>query len=246
MYTVRLKQKGIDIGFLEEAKVWGGLQVRDAMNASFEQVSNALPARELLARISGQENKTFFVIDRQGKLAGIIEYEELQRLLLEDDVRVLLAEDIAISIQEYCFAEDSLIEIARQMAARHLTHLPVVDSADVNRVIGVLRSEDILRTYSRESLRRADIVHQTGFGPVSAGEVVSFSFLVSSRSNLTGQFIRDLGIPDGIRFTSIKRGTQFLLPRGDTMVKARDRIWVALLPAQQDSFNQWLKRQQKE
>ncbi|MFH0754547.1 MAG: TrkA C-terminal domain-containing protein [Candidatus Omnitrophota bacterium] len=58
---------------------------------------------------------------------------------------------------------------------------------------------------------------------------------------IAGKAVKDLGIPDGIRFTFIKRGTQLLLPRGDTVLVVKDRIWAAFLPAQQHVFRQWLK-----
>lgn len=42
IYTIKLKKRGIDIGFLEEAKVLGGLQVRDAMSTDEKAVAAAV------------------------------------------------------------------------------------------------------------------------------------------------------------------------------------------------------------
>lgn len=243
IYTVKLKETGIDIGFLEEVRVLGGLQVKDAMNTEFEIVQNDTPATELIAKMSHQKGKAIFTVDKKGHLAGVIKYEEIQKYLLDGDLQMVLAEDITLNIREFCFADEYLVEATRRMSVDHLTILPVVDSENTNHIVGVLRSEDILTVYSHQALHRADIRHKEEQEPNMNQDVVTESFVVASHSLLKGKAIKDLGLPQGARFSHIKRGTKYLLPQGDVVLKAKDRVWVTLMSDKKKNFYQWLKVQ---
>ena len=61
------------------------------------------------------------------------------------------------------------------------------------------------------------------------GEVVDF--LVTERSRVAGQRLRDLALPDGVLVAMIVRGADVIPPRGSTRVLAGDHAFVLLRPA---------------
>ena len=50
--------------------------------------------------------------------------------------------------------------------------------------------------------------------------------------DILGTPLRDLGVPDGIRFGAIVRDGVVLIPRGDTVIKAKDRVVIFALSEQ--------------
>ncbi|MDZ4242008.1 MAG: chloride channel protein [Candidatus Omnitrophota bacterium] len=245
IYTVKLKQQGIDIGFLEEARILGGLQVGDAMGQDFETALNTLPAQELIAKFSSRTGKTVFVTDAKGNITGMIDYQEVQRFLFEDNIQMILVDDVALPVRERCFATDPLSDAALQMASSHVSHLPVMDPETPTKVVGVLHSEDILRVYSNEILRRTEIEHRAGLEGTLPEDVTTVPFVISPSSQLVNKLIRDVDLPPGIRFNSVKRGKKLLIPHGEMPLCAKDRIWAVLPLAQREDFQRWLKLQER-
>lgn len=83
--------------------------------------------------------------------------------------------------------------------------------------------------------RRIDLAH----GVLPQG-FLSIEIHVTDDAAATGQKVVDLELPSGVILTSIERSDRFLIPRGDTLIEAGDRIFGLArqtnLPALQDIF----------
>ncbi|OGW79875.1 MAG: hypothetical protein A2Z83_02730 [Omnitrophica bacterium GWA2_52_8] len=240
--TVKLKREGIDPASMEEVKVLGALQVRDAMTREYETVSREISAKELIDFMAREKDKSFFVLGSQGELTGIIKRKEVQEVLLEKDLTAIIADDIAVPVADYCFPDEALSEAAGVMMAHHLTQLPVVNPSDPRKIVGVLKSEDIFRAYAQETVKREELLSRIEQEGVQAGGTIQIRFLISSKSLLAGKFIRELDLPDGVVLTSIQRKKATLIPEGHTVLAARDRVWAVIHPEADGPFKEWLKR----
>ncbi|MBN1688938.1 MAG: chloride channel protein [Candidatus Omnitrophica bacterium] len=240
IYTIKLKDRGIDIGPLEEVKILGAIQVRDAMTHDYEILPKKLPAKELIKKMSHQEQKTFFVAGIQGNIVGYIKPEEVQELLLEKDLSVIVTDDVAVPLPETCFPDEPLSEVARLMTDHKVTRLPVMDPSDPSKIVGILKHDDVLRAYMRATIHRDELVGRMEHQTESANGTVTVRFTIPQRSSLAGKLIRDLDLPDGIVLTSIERKNTTHVPEGGTVLMGRDKIWAVVHPKSEQDFRKWL------
>lgn len=58
------------------------------------------------------------------------------------------------------------------------------------------------------------------------GEVVEYVVPIAAR--ITGQYLRNLALPDGVVMTLVVRGSEVIMPRGSTRLMAGDHVFVAM------------------
>ena len=239
--TISLRRSGIDPGFFEEVKVLGALQVRDAMTAQFATVHRDLPGKLLLDKMAKEKDKSIFVVNDQEQLVGLIKPEEVQKALFGEDMTAIVADDLMYPLEEHCFEDEPLSEVAHFMMERHITQMSVMDSVDPKKVVGVIKSEDIFHAYTEVTEKRSSLLSRMEHESSHASGMVQIRFVISPRSTVTGKPIKEINLPDGIVLTSIKRRQAVLIPEGNTILKARDKIWAVMIPSQEEVFRSWLK-----
>jgi len=242
IYTVKLKETGIDINAMGESKVLGAIQVRDAMSPDFETVPNDMPAKDLVEKIMRPGKKSLFVLNAKGQPEGLVKQDEVQKALVEGMLEGIIAQDMASPFPEYCFPEESLSDAARLMTVSSISELPVVDPGDWSKIVGVLKYENLFKAYSAMSLRHAELVSRMERQDDVASGILSTRLDISARSLIIGKRILELGLPEGVMFTSIRRGTAVIMPRGDTVVKGKDKISIVFIPQSETAFHDWLKK----
>ena len=92
-----------------------------------------------------------------GRLAGIFtERDVMTRILVagRDAARTPLNEVMTRQIY-FCSPEQRIGEVARELQARHVRHLPVVEDG---RVVGLLSLRDILREYLADARHEVDVL----------------------------------------------------------------------------------------
>jgi len=246
IYTIKLKDRGIDIDSMEEVKVLGAVQVKDAMSDACVNVPRTLSAKELIDRMSKEKEKTFFIVNSDQEVTGMIYRKDVQDLLLEKNMGPIIAEDIARPLPEYCFPDEPLSEAAQLMSEHHLRHIPVMDPAAKRKVIGILSSEDIFNAYTQMTLKRDELVSRIEQEGSFATGTRHMRFSISMRSGLGGKAIRDIDIPDGVVLTSIQRKKTTLIPEGHTVLKMHDKIWAVVHPQSEAKFLEWIKKKKLE
>jgi CIC family chloride channel protein len=115
------------------------------------------------------------------------------------------------------------------MGTRGLGRLPVVAAQDADRLVGWIRRDDIIRAYHLALSRRAELQHRAKRMqlPNIDGTVFSEIHLQASDRNV-GKKIAEIAasLPKDCILVSIRRGGRMLIPRGDTVLQADDRITV--------------------
>ena len=97
-----------------------------------------------------------------------------------------------------------------------LSWVPVLDGD--RRVVGTLSISDLMRAYRAELL--SSVARVTDLGSESTG----LELKITADSPAAGRTLRDAKLPSGVIVTSISRGGEVLLPSGDTVVAAGDRL----------------------
>ena len=97
-----------------------------------------------------------------------------------------------------------------------LSWVTVLD--DDRRVVGTLALSDLMKAYRRELLASVERLSDIGVG--SAG----FEVRITADSPAAGKKLRAARLPHGVIVTSISRGGEVVLPSGDTVIEAGDRL----------------------
>ncbi|MEM8749239.1 MAG: Trk system potassium transporter TrkA [Pseudomonadota bacterium] len=148
------------------------------------------------------------------------------------DQQILLEADIEHSDLMVALTNDDQVNIlscvmAKRLGCRsNMTLLNNTGYYEFTKTLGIdahLNPRSVTISKILQHVRRGRIrgVHSVQNG---AAEVIEAEALETS--TLVGTPLRDLDLPDGVRIGAVFRGGQVVMPDGDTIVKAKDRIVV--------------------
>jgi CBS domain-containing protein len=192
--------------------------------------------------MSKNMTKSIFVVERNNTLSGIIKAAEINRVLMLEGNDFLIADDVAVPFKEYSFLDEPLNEAAKLMAAHHLTEIPVVDSFNTSKVVGVLKSENIFRLYASHVSKRGEILDHQAHNEVIPSDMITVVFTVTPRSLVVGKLIKELNLPEGVHFNLVKRNDKFSVPHGNMLMMIKDQVTVIVMPQQQEALRIWLRK----
>lgn len=241
IYTMKLKERGIHIESLEGAAFLSAIQVRDAMSTVFHTIPRHLTGQELLEKMSREKDEYLYVLNSRDELCGVITSKIMHEVLLEKEMAMIIADDIATPVHDVCFPDESLSEAAHLLMSHHLHQIPIVDQHNKKKIVGVLKSENIFKAYTDLALKRDEIVNRMRQDDGHAGGALTIRFIIPRRSPVVQKALRELTIPDGVVLTSLQRKNKTVMPAGDTVLEFRDKVWAAVLPNCEDAFRAWLK-----
>lgn len=134
------------------------VRVRDARPTNAEHVITVpadLPLRELVDRFAHCGQAVFPIVDREGRLEGVVDGRQLRRTLGESGVdTVLIAEDFqspALVIEP----DDTLYTAINRMTSSGYDDLVVVDAEDPRLLVGLLSRRQVINAYHRRMLTQA-------------------------------------------------------------------------------------------
>jgi len=152
IYTHKLAKRGIQLVQGRALDVFEDLSVRDAMSRDVNVVDAHTPLVEVLRIFRDSPNlREVFVLDGEGKLCGMIGFQDLKAVLFEmGDLRHLVAHDILTEDIPTLNPDDPLPEAIAKLGIREHAVLPVVEDG---KIVGILRKEDIADIYNRLTLQ---------------------------------------------------------------------------------------------
>lgn len=118
---------------------------------SLEQDSLLL---EVLVRIAHSSQRSFPVLDRQGGLMGMLDFNTVRSALIEQGgQQLIIAHDLAATNYQPVFWDDNLSIILHKLRASDCEELPVFDQAG-GKIIGLIGLTEVLAVYD-QNLRLA-------------------------------------------------------------------------------------------
>ena len=152
------------------------------------------------------------VVDEAGRFEGALTGASLDPRSAGDRTAGDLADRAAPTVSTSTHLDSAL----ESLMDSSLSWVPVLD--DDRHVVGTLSVSDLLTTYRRELLARVAQVSVPG--PESG----AFELEIGDDSPAAGRPLRAVGLPRGVLVTSIARAGEVVLPTGDTVVLAGDRL----------------------
>lgn len=222
-YTKPLTRMGIRLTRGGEIDLLDTVSVGEAMSRD----TMAVPVDTTLAQLQGILDRHRLhgvpVVDQEERLVGVCTVSDILRAGGPSD---LVTAEQAMTPKPVTISPDTpASEAMERMAALGVGRIPVVDTEDPTRLVGMFRREDAVGAYHRargaavrQESERDHHRLRTKVGPHF------FDFEVQAGSIAVGRQIKEIPWPEGCLAVSVRRGDEALVASGDTVVQAGDRV----------------------
>jgi CIC family chloride channel protein len=155
IYTLKLRRRGIVLKQGRDMNVLAGTRVREVMIRAFDTIPENARLPEILRTISRSEASHFPVVDARGCIVGTLGLQDVRRLLSGPmPGELIIARDLAHTDIPWLDADESLEVALAKFGPQGLEAMPVVEGADRDRVVGMLRRDAVTSYYNRKLLER--------------------------------------------------------------------------------------------
>ena len=246
IYTLKLKRRGVDVRVRRDVDLMRAIRVEEAMTPMARLVT--VTPDTSLADLAQIFQETFLhgvaVLDEDGNLHGIVTLADLEQA---SDSRLSgTVGDICTTRVRTTFPDETLEDALHHVGVLDVGRIPVVDRAHPRRLLGMLERSDIIRAYSQVCLdNQQRLAHIERLQLERATEAHTVEVVLYSRSRAVGRTLRELALPPECVVASIHRGTRTLIPRGDTELRAGDRIVAVTTEAGETALRQCLGHRSK-
>jgi CIC family chloride channel protein len=232
IYTLKLARRGVDI-LGAEPDILDTIPVSQAMEPDVPTVAPELPVADIVERFAAGRTPSIPVLDSEGRLVGIVARSDAEEAVLRGDDTALTS-DIMTPDPLTCYADESLTLALQRLTARDISTLPVVDPTQDDRLVGVLRRRDIIEAYQRTRRERPEFAARIDRLRDSLTGARILDLEVDAGSPAADQEVQALPIPHEALLAAVRRGGRTLIPHGDTVLRAGDRVTVV---AEREQFD---------
>ncbi len=153
IYVQGLRSAGVVWEKTPEATMLSSLKVADIMRDDVKLVSRTTPLPEILKTFLRTRALYLYVGDEEGRLLGVIDLHDVKEIFADQDTSsVVIAEDLVSDIP-FVTPSEPLTSVNEKLWFRDLGQLPVVDSPETRRFLGIVTRRDLLGAFDREVLQ---------------------------------------------------------------------------------------------
>ncbi len=151
IYTLKLSRRGVALRSGRDLNVMRALKVADAMRTEVEAVREDMTVGDAVELMQRTRHTGYPILDREGRLCGIITLGDIRDVRVGDRLSVPLSE---VSTRDLITVtpEEDLEPAMHKLSYGDVGRLPVVDAADPRRLVGLITRSDIIRAYDRALL----------------------------------------------------------------------------------------------
>jgi len=224
IYVSSLRSSGIAWEATPEATGISTLKVSDIMRTDVKLIPRTTPLSEIVKLFLSTRSLYLYVGDEEGRLLGVVDLHDIKETFVDMDLgSVVIAEDLVTEIP--CVTpQESLTSVNEKLWFRDLGHLPVVDTLENRRFLGIVTRRDLLGAIDREVLQRSRLVTRvrTFSEEEGGGEMDYFELPEKHRMieldtprGLAGRSVAESGIRTryGVSVLAVKRRTREGLER---------------------------------
>jgi CIC family chloride channel protein len=153
IYSLKLIRRGVNIDQEETTDIMRTITVQDAMTRDFPRVTSTMRLIDLLKTFRRKGYWGYPVVDPKGKLVGIVTPTDVEQHLGEfsDGRTNKMVMDIATHSPFVAFPDETLDRVLAN-AEEDYGSIPVVSRDDPQKLLGVLRRNDIISAYRKKKL----------------------------------------------------------------------------------------------
>lgn len=230
MYTVKLTRKGIAILRGTDVRPTERITVGSTLHRPVESIRGETTLSEAFEALSASSAEVLPVLDAKNTFRGIVTLANLRVAVSEGTSDQPIAS--LITLVPTIWDEDSLDLAMRRLGVYDIPALGVL-SRSTGEFRGLLRREDLLKTYNAQVLHSLDLEKRARELSTSISEEGLFrEFLVTENSPWVGRTLSEIEWPSEVTVVSIHRAREILVPHGTSRLLPGDRLLVFGYPAQ--------------
>jgi len=207
------------------AQLPGDLVVGEVMTVDFDRVATHTTLAELEQFFERTHHHGSPVVDKRGRLAGVVTIGDLERAKKQSRPATTVAE-FATRKPVCCYPHQTLSEAMQLFADHDVGRLVVVDPARPDRPVGVLTRADVVHAYAWLVVSATGEEARTAALRLDVPGARFVSFTLRPDAPVAGLPLRKVELPEECLLVSVQHDTQLLIPHGDTQLKAGDRVTV--------------------
>jgi chloride channel protein, CIC family len=223
IYLDGLRRRGVTLARPDDLDVLQLVTVSEVMTPVDEPdatVPATMPAETLRRRFTDRGLHGAVVIDSERRLIGVVARSDLGRQGVD-------AGALATRRPVTAVPDEPVFRAVQRMANLDIGRLPVVDPAS-SRVVGVFRRADVVRAYDRGIERSVGERMARDAGRLrDVTGLQAVQLVIGDRADVRGRAVKDIRWPERTILTGVRRGTEAIVPAGDTVLAADDEV-VAL------------------
>ncbi len=149
IYTLKLARRGVNIRAGKEVNVLKSMPVANVMNPKVETISEDITLGGLAERISKSKYKSFPVVDREGRLSGIVTHYDYRDVVFDENLKdLVVVKELATPKVVTVSMDENLYDAMEKITSKDFSLLPVVSTHDPRQLMGVLTRRDIISAYN--------------------------------------------------------------------------------------------------
>lgn len=142
-------EPAIDLSLLEK------IVVQEAMSTEYDAIQRDTEFGAIVQSIQTGRFTDFPVVDSRGIFLGMIYFEDVRSVMMEDELyHLLVADDLLVEEAPRARPKDTLASALTKLNARVAEFLPVVVEGEDRALVGILTRFDLMRRYQQELIRR--------------------------------------------------------------------------------------------
>ena len=151
-----LEKQGYKISRLREKSLLSSITAAQVMKKDAVLIPEETPLPKLLNEMMESTHSTFYTVDLNNNLSGVITESEMRPIITEyEHIReVLVAGDIASHNIFTIYESDDLDHVMRLFESKDADEIPVVEPGNNLKVIGSVRRQDVIAVYNKENLKQ--------------------------------------------------------------------------------------------
>lgn len=229
IYTSELGLEGIRLRRGRDEDVLSGVTVGEVMTANLESVSPDMTLEEFGRKLRVTHHHGLPVIDREEHLVGIVTIRDLENALDKKTPGTTPVREIATLRKDLltAFPDETIGDVLRKMGQHALGRIPIVDPDDQDRLLGMVRREDIINAYKVALARKAELQQRVDeAGARHADSAMFVEVTITEDCAACEKTIQDLSpcLPHDCVLVAVRRRGRLLIPHGDTRLVDGDLV----------------------
>ena len=137
------------------------IKISDIMVKDPETIPESMVFKDLLEYIPKTKYTIFPVVNKDGKLEGIISFHNIRDIVFEDGLEnLVVAKDLIEPKMEVIYPDDNLMNAVEKFGMSDLEMLPVVDKKDPKKLLGIITRKDVMKAYDEHSKKQRKMLEE--------------------------------------------------------------------------------------
>jgi len=153
IYTLKLSRRGEKLSRPDNVNSLASVRVREVMTTDFRGFDFSKNLDDLVAYIRDGKLINLPVLDEKGEFYGFISTQKFRKAFFSDRPnKEVLLRDISITDAAVLVPESSLLDAVEEFSISDVAAIPVVETKNSRKLVGMLYRKDIDREYQKQKL----------------------------------------------------------------------------------------------